>query len=213
MSTNNNFINNLLDESYQKYIKPVAESDGHYYRVFDNNCEDDRVVINGKIEKIVNLPKNLNEVLNIDCSCGNIVHIPMVNDIYIEYESIKQLIHIKELNINNFTSKLDLDEIKILSVKNSRNITYQDIIIQTNKEIIIIQIYKFKVPFESITHGAVIIYQNDSNNSNQNNTIYYTKNNSKLILNKIDDTNIIIDDNKKNKKYRKNKIFQEFITF
>jgi hypothetical protein len=202
MSSNNNFINNMLDESYQKYIKPVAESDGHFYRVFDNNCEEDRVVINGKIDKIVNLPKNLNVMLNIDTSYGNIVHVPMVSDIYIEYESIKQLIHIKDLNINNSTSKLDKDEIKILSAKNNKNITFQDIIIQTNKEIIIIQIYKFKVPFENITHGAVIIYQNDSNNSNQNNTIYYTKNNNKLILENIDDTSII-DTNNRNKILRK----------
>ena len=209
MSSNNNFINNMLDESYQKYIKPAVESDGHFYRVFDNNCEDDRVVINGKIDKIVNLPKNLNAILNIDISCGNIVHIPMVSDIYIEYESIKQLIHIKELNIDNFSSKLDIDELKILSVKNNKNITYQDIIIQTNKEIIIIQIYKFKIPFESITHGAVIIYQNDFNNSNQNNTIYYTKNNNNLLLNSNNNTLIIIDNKKKNKK---NKIIQEFIT-
>jgi len=192
MSINNNFIN-MMDESYQKYIKPVVNIDEKFYRVFDNNCENDRVVINGKIDKIVNLPKNLNAILNIDISCGNIVHVPMLNDIYIEYDKIKQLINIKELNIDNFTCKLDLDEIKILSVKNNKNITYQDIIIQTNKEIIIIQIYKFKIPIENITHGAVIIFQNDLNNSNQNNTIYYTKNNNKLLLKSIDDTKIIID--------------------
>jgi hypothetical protein len=196
----------MLDESYQKYIKPVAETDGNFYRVFDNNCEEDRVVINGKIDKIVNLPKNLNAILNIDMSCGNIVHVPMVSDIYIEYETIKQLIHIKELNINNSSSKLDSDEIKILSVKNNKNITYQDIIIQTNKEIIIIQIYKFKIPIENITHGAVIIYQNDMDNSNQNNTIYYTKNNN-LSLNSIYNTRIIIDDNKK---IKKNKIIRNY---
>lgn len=205
MSSNTNFIN-MLDESYQKYIKPVAETDGNFYRVFDNNCEEDRVVINGKIDKIVNLPKNLNAILNIDMSCGNIVHVPMVSDIYIEYETIKQLIHIKELNINNSSSKLDSDEIKILSVKNNKNITYQDIIIQTNKEIIIIQIYKFKIPIENITHGAVIIYQNDMDNSNQNNTIYYTKNNN-LSLNSIYNTRIIIDDNKK---IKKNKIIRNY---
>lgn len=192
MSINNNFIN-MMDESYQKYIKPVVNIDEKFYRVFDNNCENDRVVINGKMDKIVNLPKNLNAILNLDMSCGNIVHVPMLNDIYIEYDKIKQLINIKELNIDNFTCKLNFDKIKILSVKNNKNIIYQDIIIQTNKEIIIIQIYKFKIPIEHITHGAVIIYQNDLNNSNQNNTIYYTKNNNKLLLKSIDDTQIIID--------------------
>ena len=65
MSINNNFIN-MMDESYQKYIKPVVNTEGKFYRVFDNNCENDRVVINGKIDKIVNLPKNLNAILNLD---------------------------------------------------------------------------------------------------------------------------------------------------
>ena len=185
MITNNFFINNILDDSFYKYIsKPVSVSDAYFYRVFDNNCDTDRVTINGKIDKIVKLPKNLNIILNIDSMCGNIVHIPMISDIYIEYDLIKQLINIKDLNKDSYTSVLD-KKIKILSVKNNNNITYQDIIIQTHKEIIIIQIYKFKIPFENITHGAVIIYQNDSDNFNQYNTTYYTKNNNLLFLDNI----------------------------
>jgi hypothetical protein len=212
MSSNNNFINFILDESYQKYIKPATELDGNFYRVFDNNCEDGRVIINGKIDKIVNLPKNLNAILNLDISCGNIVHVPMVSDIFIEYESIKELIHIKDLNINSFFYVLNNNEIKILSPKNNKNILFQDIIIETHKgELIIIQIYKFKIPIENITHGAVIIYQDDFDNSNQNNTIYYTKNNDNLLLNSINDNSKIKDDNKKNKKIKPTNI-REFTT-
>lgn len=190
MISTNNFIN-ILDDSYEKYIEPITKLDDKFYRVFDYNHKKDRVLINGKIDKIVDLPKNLNTILDIDTTCGNIVHIPMVSDIYIEYESIRQLIHIKELSMNNNVCKLDSDEIKILSVKNNKNITYQDIIIQTNKGIIIIQIYKFRFPIKNITYGAVIIYQNDIDNSNQNNTIYYTKNNYNLLQGAINDTHII----------------------
>lgn len=174
MFSNNNFLNMMLDESYQKYIKPNEQMNCSFHRLFDNNCSNDRVVINGKIEKIVDLPKNLNLILNIDMSCGNIVHIPMVNDIYIEYASFGDFINIDDLNINSQKKSL-LDNVKILSVKKNKNITYQDILIQTNTNLIIIQIYKFSKPVQNITHGAFIIYQNDLNYSNQNNTIYYTK--------------------------------------
>ena len=77
----------------------MSVSDTYFYRVFDNNCDTDRVTINGKIDKIVKLPKNLNIILNIDSMCGNIVHIPMISDIYIEYDLIKQLINIKDLSL------------------------------------------------------------------------------------------------------------------
>jgi hypothetical protein len=197
MSNNSNFNNMMLDESYQKYIIPNDQLSTSFHRLFDNNCLNDRVVINGKIDKIVDLPKNLNMILNIDISYGNIVHIPMVSNIYIEYSSFEHLINIKDLNnkdnidLNIYNQKLYSDTIKILSVKKNKNITYQDILIQTNKNLIIIQIYKFSKPIQNITHGAFIIYQNDIDHSNQNNTIYYTKNSKLNQLTKINDINII----------------------
>jgi hypothetical protein len=201
MSNNKTFINQYLDESFEKYIKPVVENDTNFYRIFDNNCDNDRVVINGKLEKIVNQPKNFNNFLNIDLSYGNIVHIPMLNNIYIEYLTTRQMVNIKDLNSINQILKLDSNDVKFLSVKRNKNIIYQDIIIQTNKTIIIIQLYNFKIPVEGITHGAFIIYQNDYNNNNQNNTIYYTKNNSKLIIDNILDTKKIINSKKKIQQY------------
>jgi hypothetical protein len=197
MSIKNNLINQIVDESFETYVKPLLNSNSNFYRIFDNNCDDDRVIINGKLEKIVNLPKNLNNLLNIDISCGNIVHIPMLNDIYIEYLSTKQQIDIKNLNTFNQIFKLDSENVKFLSVKYNKTIMYQDIIIQTNKTFIIVQLYKFINPIDDITHGAVIIFQNDYNDNNQNNSIYYTKENSKLIIDSITNTKKIIDANKK----------------
>ena len=201
--------NNLLDESYQVYIKSAIELTDNYYRVYDNNCDTDRVVINGKIDNIVNLPKNINNIFNIDVSCGNIVHIPMVSDIYIEYLDIKKFINIKNLNsdqnlnsnsnFDSYNNSFFSDTLKIYSVKTKDNIIYQDIIIQTNNTIIIIQVYKFKNPIKNITHGAFIIYQDEVNNMNSNNTIYYTRNNRiKNKIDKLDDTTNIY-----NKKYIK----------
>ena len=197
MSIKKNLMNQNIDESFESYVKPAVDVNSTFYRIFDNNCDTDRVVINGKIEKIVNLPKNLNNLLNIDISCGNIVHIPMLNDIYIEYLTTKQLIDVKNLSAFNQIQESDSDSVKILSVKYNKNIIYQDIIIQTNKSIIIVQLYKLVVPFGDITHGAVIIFQDDSINNNQNNTIYYTKANSRLIIDTITDNKKIIDSNKK----------------
>jgi len=192
MSFRTNFINQNIDESFELYIKPLLDNKTIYYRIFDNNCDDDRIIINGKIEKIVDFPKKLNNILNIDISCGNIVHIPMLNDIYIEYLTIKQLIDIKNLNLLNQVNINNSDNIKFLSIKYGKNIIFQDIIIQTNKNIIIIQLYKLINPINDITHGAVIIFQNDLINNNQNNTIYYTKSNNMLNIDNIDNTKKII---------------------
>jgi len=188
MLNNKNFINLDLDKSFDDYIKPVVQINTSFYRIFDNNCDNDRVIINGKIEKLFNQPKNLNNLLNIDISCGNIVNIPMLNDIYIEYLSTKQIINIKDLNILNQVFRLDSDNVKFLSIKYDKNIIFQDIIIHTSKNIIIIQLYKFKIPVEDITHGAVIIFQNNNYENNLNNTIYYTKENNQLLIDNI--TNI-----------------------
>lgn len=160
----------------------------NYYRIYDNNNINDRIIINGKIEKLVNIPKNINNIFNIDVSCGNIVHIPMVNDIYIEYLNIKKFINIKDLDICNSHIVLD-DSLKIYSVKTTKDMFYQDIIIQTNNTFLIIQIYKFKHTIKNITHGAFIIYQEDSDNMNSNNTIYYTRN--KNIIENIEDNSIL----------------------
>lgn len=200
MSIKKNLMNQNIDESFESYVKPAVDVNSTFYRIFDNNCDSDRVVINGKLEKIVNLPKNLSSMLNIDLACGNIVHVPMLNDIYIEYLSTKQLIDIKNLsafNQINQINKTNSNEVKFLSVKYSKNIIFQDIIIQTNKSIIIVQLYKLIVPIDDITHGAVIIFQNEFIDSNQNNTIYYTKANSRLIIDSITDIKKIIDSNKK----------------
>lgn len=196
MSIKKNLMNQTIDESFETYVKPAVDVNSNFYRIFDNNCDEDRVVINGKLEKIVNLPKNLNALLNIDISCGNIVHAPMLNDIYIEYLDTKKLINIKNLNVINQVFELESDNVKFLSAKYIKNIIYQDIIIQTNKSIIIIQLYKFIVPIEDITHGAVIIFQNEYNDNNQNNSIYYTKGNNRLIVDSIINKKII-DSNKK----------------
>lgn len=197
MSIKKNLMNQNIDESFESYIKPAVDVNLTFYRIFDNNCDSDRVVINGKLEKIVNLPKNLNNMLNIDISCGNIVHVPMLNDIYIEYSSTKQLIDIKNLSAFSQINKINSDDVKFLSIKYNKNIIFQDIIIQTNKSIIIVQLYKLTVAIDDITHGAVIIFQNEFFDSNQNNTIYYTKANSRLIIDSITDTKKIIDSNKK----------------
>jgi len=161
----------------------------NYYKVFDNNNNNDHLIINGKIDKIVNYPKNLNDILNIDISYGNIVHIPMVNNILINYENNKKMLNINNLNINESESD---NKIKILSVKIDKNIMYQDILIHTNKNLIILQLYKFIKPIENITHGAFIIYNNDYNDLNQNNTIFYTKNNTDILVkSSIDDIDLI----------------------
>ena len=67
----------------------------------DYNNNNEHIVINGKIDKIVNYPKNLNLLLNIDSSYGNIIHIPMMSDMYIDYMTYKHLINIKDLSIDN----------------------------------------------------------------------------------------------------------------
>jgi hypothetical protein len=200
-----NHNNDLMCDSYEKYIKPVVNDSKNFYRMFDNNSTTNRVIINGRMDKIVNWPRNLNQILNIDIACGNIVHMPMVGEIYIEcitveWFSIKHLFDAKNLNINNLhhniltetpENKSETDNIKILSVKSNSVLIFQDIIIQTSSGLILIQIYKFKVPVDNITHGAFIIFQNDFDNSNQNNTILYTKNNKNLLLKSIDDNSKI----------------------
>lgn len=171
--------NKIIDKLYNK----------HYYRIYDNNNLNDRVIINGKIDKLVNIPKNMNNIFNIDVSCGNIVHIPMVSDIYIEYSNIKKFINIKDLDICNSHTLLE-DSLKIYSTKTTKDMFYQDIIIETNNTFFIIQIYKFKHTIKNITYGAFIIYQDDIDNMNSNNTIYYTRNNKNIIKN-IEDNSIL----------------------
>ena len=43
---------------------------------------------------------------------------------------------------------------------------------KTNKNIIIVQLYKLMIPIDDITHGAIIIYQSENNNSNQSNKTF-----------------------------------------
>ncbi len=181
--SNNYLVNNMLDDSYYKFIKSVDNLNDNYYKVFDNNSKNDHVIINGKIDKIVNYPKNLNDILNIDITYGNIVHIPMVNNLLIKYGSKNIILNMSDLNIDNSIYTED-NEIKILSAKVNKNIIYQDILIQTNNNLIILQLYKFIKPVENITHGAFIIYQNDYNDSSQNNTIFYTKNKTNKLIKK-----------------------------
>jgi hypothetical protein len=199
----NTLHNQMIDDSFQKYVNNNNEINTFLYRIFDNNIYDDRVIINGKINKIVNEPKKLNEYLNIDETCGNIVHIPMIHHIYIEYMSNNYVIDIDDISLSNKFFSYDNDEIKIFSVKNNNNITYQDIVIQTKTTIIIIQLYKFRQPLESITHGAFIIYQENEDDKFQNNTIYYTK----------DNMNLLLDDLKDNRKILVNKIRKNSICF
>jgi hypothetical protein len=186
MSSNNNF-NNMMDDSYHTYIKQICNCNKNsiFYRIFDyNNNNNEHIIINGKIDKIVNYPKNLNLLLNIDSSYGNIIHIPMMSDMYIDYMTQKHLINIKDLDIKN-AYKSDNDKIKFLSVKNNKKMIYQDIIIHIDNNIIIVQIYKCNEPINDITHGAFIIYQNNLNMNNQNNSIFYTKYNSNLLIDDI----------------------------
>ena len=197
MSIKKNFIDQNIDESFETYIKPIIDVNSKYYRIFDNNCDDDRVVINGKLDKIVNLPKNFNNLLNIDIVCGNIVHIPMLNNIYIQYLDVTEIIDIKNLSAFAQPQCFLSDDVKFLSIKYTKNIIYQDIIIQTNKNIIIIQLYKLIIPIDNITHGAIIIFQSEGNNNNQSNTIYYTKINSSLLIDSLSNTKKIINTNKK----------------
>ncbi len=193
-----NFIENTMDKSYLEYIKPVIDTTSFFYRVYDNCSQDDRVIINSKIDKIVKEPKNLNNILNIDPICGNIVHVPMASSIYIEHENNELKLNVSDLNANT-NMKFDDSSIKVYSVKSYKNTIYQDITIQTNNTLIIVQIYKFKLQIENITHGAFIIYQNDTQGSNQNNMIFYTKNNPNLIISHLTDTTDITDIKKKDK--------------
>lgn len=173
------FTNQLIDESYEKYIKPNINNTSNFYRVFDNNCDKDRVIINGKFDSNVDEPKNLNKILNIDSKCGNIVHVPMLSEIYIEYQSTKLLLDVNNFDVNNMNiSNMSIDNslISLLSVKTHKNIKFQDILIQTSNDIILVQLYKFDYPIDKITHGAFIIYQNDESGYSQNNTIFFTKN-------------------------------------
>ena len=183
-------IDNLIDDSFQKYVE-LKELNLNFYRVFDNNSYDDRIIINSKIEKIVDIPRHINNIFNIDISCGNIIHIPMANDIFIEYLNMNELINISNLDININNNYLSNSKIKRYSLKENNNIIYQDIIIESNKTFVIIQIYKFKLPLDNITHGAFIIYQNDNMTQNNSNTVFYTKNSHILKLKNITDTNII----------------------
>jgi hypothetical protein len=212
MSSNNDYLNNIMDDSYHAYIKPIYTKNSTFYRIFDYNNNNEHIVINGKIDKIVNYPKNLNILLNIDSSYGNIIHIPMMSDMYIDYMTDKYLINIKDLSMNNNTYKTDNDKIKFLSVKKNTcighmpssiksmlgKIIYQDILIHVDNNIIIVQIYKCSEPINDITHGAFIIYQNSINMNNQNNSIFYTKNNSNLIINDIKDISSLNNINKIN---------------
>ena len=177
----NNFetLNNIIDESYQRYVIPFLQDD-HIYCLFDNNCNNDRVIINGKIDKIVNIPKNINYLLNIDSTYGNIVHIPMASNIYIEYSNIKENINVLDICDVKSNNCLIDNPIQFHSVKSNKNIIFQDIIIQTIDTIIIVQIYKFKKPIKNISYGAFIIYQNDFNNMNCNVICYYKQNNIKI---------------------------------
>jgi len=47
------YFNNLMDKSYQEYIKPITDINNNLYRLFDNNLDDDRIIINGQIEQLL----------------------------------------------------------------------------------------------------------------------------------------------------------------
>jgi len=193
MSNNFKTLNNI-DESYQRHVIPFLQND-HIYCLFDNNCDNDRVIINGKIDKIVNIPKNINYLLNIDSTFENIVHIPMASNIYIEYSDIKENINVLNICDTKSNNYLIDNPIQFHSVKTQKNIIFQDIIIQTVETIIIVQIYKFKKPIENILYGAFIIYQNDFNNMNCNNVICYSKHNDIKLNNIINDDKILYANN------------------
>ena len=159
---------NILEDSFFKYIPESTSPVSQTYKVFENN----HIIINSKIDKLVTLPKNINNILNIDSIFkDNIIHIPMSNDLTIEYKDNNYIIQCLDFNMNNINN----NNIKILSPKQTQHLYYQDIIIDTESDLIIIQVYKLKNQTDNITHGAFIIYQDDSENYKQNNSIFYTR--------------------------------------
>ena len=159
---------NIMEDSFFKYIPELLSPVSQVHKVFENN----QIIINSKIDKLVTLPKNINDILNIDSVFNNnIIHVPMSNNLTIEYNDNKYSIQCLDLNANNINN----DNIKILSPKQTHNLYYQDIIIETGSELVIIQIYNFKNHIDNITHGAFIIYQNDNDTYKQNNSIFYTR--------------------------------------
>lgn len=145
----------------------------NYNIIYDNNIINDRLIIMGIIDDFIYNPKDLNKIFNIDNTIGNIIHIPMLNEFYIKYLNNNYKINIDNLDLNNYY--LDNEHLKILSVKTINNIIFQDILIQTTNNIIIIQIYKFIKSYSNISHGGFIIYNNNNGYSTTNNTIYYIK--------------------------------------
>ena len=95
----------------------------------------------------------------------------MSNELTIEYKDNNYIIQCLDFNMNNINN----NNIKILSPKQTQHLYYQDIIIDTESDLIIIQVYKLKNQTDNITHGAFIIYQDDSENYKQNNSIFYTR--------------------------------------
>ena len=149
----------------------------NYYKIYENI--DEKLLIMGKIDYCCDINDELNDIFNIDNSYGTIIHIPMLNEIHIDYLDQIYNIKINNLSTNNNFCLYNNDIIKILSIKNVNNIISQDIIIQTNHNMIIIHIYKFIKPFIksfiNLTHGSYIIFRNNIISSSKNNTIYYTK--------------------------------------
>lgn len=161
------------------------------YKIFNYKTSIDSVIINSKIKELIDVPYDMNNLLYIDNSYGNIVHIPMADELYIECNNYKKNINICNLFI--FDNNTNTDNIKIYSTKENDNLIYRDIIIELSiSSIIIAQVYKFKVPINNITHGAFIIYPDNLQDVNINNMISYSKKQDISILHDLNQDNYLI---------------------
>jgi len=102
---------------------------------------------------------NLYNILNIDKNYSNIIHIPMIDDIIIYINDNIYNINIKDLKNDNLI--LNNNFFKILSIKKSKKFIYRDIIIHTDNNYIIIQLYNL-INNYNITHGGYIIYDKEN---------------------------------------------------
>jgi len=178
----------IYDDIYDNNMDKI------YYRVFDYNNEEDSILINGSIPKIINPPLKLNEILSIDDNDKNnrVVNIPMIDKLYIKYKKNELVIDIKNFIYWNYIKN---DNIYILPSRSNDDMIYRDIIINTTSGIISINMYKLNKKINDIKYGIVLLYKSYNNLDNQPSTIFFTKKSNKYIL-----KNLYDDSDKKEKK-------------
>jgi len=169
MRKNSNYNKNIINDEENN----DNEMNNIYYKLFDYNDENDRILINGKIPKIIKPTKKLNEILyeNYDNTCS-FINIPMIEKLYIKYKKEEITIDIKNFIYWHLNKS---NNIYILSKHTNDIMTYQDIIINTINGIISINIYKLNNSINNISYGIILLYKSFYPSNIQPSSIFFTK--------------------------------------